>query len=409
MPVSPGHNVDLLYDRPAALDADLIFGAGYVPPRNDVVVQATLPLPVASVVFIPPARLELLAALPGLTVSTLILRPSVPLHVGVASLPGVVLAGEVRYASRTQRPTVGQTAHEWQQAAQTEEGATQGQQDAAATPAGWGAVWQRAERSMHGIAHRLPPVLVAAPLQRRTGQQQATRLHGATGFLHEGATPIEQIRVGVFQNATRLRDATRFAHQDGDRAKRAGRSALWENARLLTQRQSTDFQIASRRPVGWRGRYQDAMRPPPGISVWIVPEPPEPPRCYTPNGHLLFTAQAPASAHLLFFCENHIEPPDGEPVVVPVRRVYFVINNVTLHRLPDGLPVPVFNLALSLDAASWTWGFEALLPAAAESLVAPGYASGPVELVGAPRGVAQPADRAGMARPRAVPWTRPRP
>jgi hypothetical protein len=381
MPANSGQNVDLLFDRPAATDADLIFGADYVPPRNDVAVQATLPLPVASIHFIPPARLDVLAALPGLTVSTLILRPSVPLNVGAASLPGVVLTGEVRYASRTQRPTVGQTAHEWQQAAQTEEGATQGQQDAAATPAGWGAVWQRAERSMQGIAHRLPPVLVAAPLQRRTGQQQATRLHGATGFLHEDATPIAQIRVGVFQNATRLRDATRFAHQDGDRTKRAGRSAFWENARLLTQRQRTDFQIASRRPVGWRGRYQDAMRPPPGISVWIVPEPPDPPRCYTPSSHLLFAALAPASAHLLFICENQTEPPDGEPVVVPIRRVYFVINNVTLHRLPDGLPVPVFNLSLSLDAASWTWGFDAQLPAKAESLVAPGDASGPVELM----------------------------
>ena len=386
MPATSGQNVDLLFDRPAATDADLIFGADYVPPRNDVAVQATLPLPVASFHFIPPARLDVLAALPGLTVSTLILRPSVPLNVGAASLPGVVLTGEVRYASRTQRPTVGQTAHEWQQAAQTEEGATQGQQDAAATPAGWGAVWQRAERSMQGIAHRLPPVLVAAPLQRRTGQQQATRLHGATGFLHDDATPIAQIRVGAFQHATRLRDATRFAHQDGDRTKRAGRSSFWENARLLTQRQSTDFQITSRRPVGWRGRYQDAMRPPPGISVWIVPEPPDPPRCYTPSSHLLFAALAPASAHLLFFCENHTEPPDGEPVVVPIRRVYFVINNVTLHRLPDGLPVPVFNLSLSLDAASWTWGFDAQLPAKAEGLVAPGDASGPVELVASVNG-----------------------
>ena len=45
MPVNPGQNVDLLYDRPAATDADLIFGADYVPPRNDVAVQATLPLP----------------------------------------------------------------------------------------------------------------------------------------------------------------------------------------------------------------------------------------------------------------------------------------------------------------------------------------------------------------------------
>lgn len=386
MPANSGQNVDLLFDRPAATDADLIFGADYVPPRNDVTVLATLPLPVASFHFIPPARLDVLAALPGLTVSTLILRPSLPLNVGAASLPGVVLTGEVRYVSRTQRPTVGQTAHEWQQAAQTEEGATQGQQDAAATPAGWGAVWQCAERSMHGIAHRLPPVLVAVPLQRRTGQQQATRLHGATGFLHEDTTPIAQIRVGGFQNATRLRDATRFAHQDGDRTKRAGRSAFWENARLLTQRQSTDFQIASRRPVGWRGRYQDAMRPPPGISVWIVPEPPDPPRCYTPSGHLLFAALAPASAHLLFFCENHTEPPDGDPVIVPIRRVYFVINNVTLHRLPDGLPVPVFSLSLALDAASWTWGFDALLPAAAEALVAPGSNGGPVELVASVNG-----------------------
>ena len=388
MPANSGHNVDLLYDRPAALDADLIFGADYVPPRNDVVMRATLPLPVASVVFIPPARLELLAELPGLMVSTLILRPSVPLHVGVASLPGVVLTGEVRYASRTQRPTVGQTANEWQQAVHSQDGAAQGQQDATATPAGWDPVWQRASDLTHRIAHRLPPVLVAAPLQRRTGQQQAMPLHAATWFRHEDATPIAPMRVTVFQNATLLRGTTRFAHQDGDRSKRAGRLALWQSARPLRQRQGTDFQSASRRPVGWRGRYQDAMRPPPGISVWIVPEPPEPPRCYTPNGHLLFAALGPTSAHLLFFCENHIVPPpaDGEPVVVPVRRVYFVINNVTLHRLPDGLPVPVFNLSLSLDAASWAWGFDALLPAAAESLVAPGSNGGPVELVASVNG-----------------------
>lgn len=388
MPANSGQNVELLYNRPAALDADLIFGADYAPPRNDVVLQATLPLPVASIAFIPPTRLEVLAELPGLKVSTLILRPSVPLNVGVASLPGVVLTGEVRYASRTQRPTVGQTAHEWQQAVQREDGAAQCQQDATATPAGRGAAWHRGAVAGHGIAHRLPRVLVAAPLLRRTGQQQATRLHGATGFSHENATPIAQIRTGVFQNATRLRDPTRFAHQDGDRSKRAGRLALWQNARPLRQRQGSDFQSASRRLVGWRGRYQEAMRPPPGISVWVIPEPPEPPRCYTPSGHLLFAALAPADAHLLFFCENHIDPPppDGESVVVPVRRVYFVINNVTLHRLPDGLPVPVFSLSLALDAASWTWGFDALLPAAATSLVAPGSNGGPVELVASVNG-----------------------
>ena len=139
---------------------------------------------------------------------------------------------------------------------------------------------------------------------------------------------------------------------------------------------------------GWRGRYQDAVPPPPGISIWVIPEPPAPQPCYTPSTHLLFAALSPANSHLLFVCENHIDPPppDGEPVVVPVRRVYFVINNVTLHRLPDGLPVPVFSLSLALDAASWTWGFDALLPAAAEALVAPGSNGGPVELVASVNG-----------------------
>ncbi|NCP41120.1 MAG: hypothetical protein GW848_11560, partial [Rhodoferax sp.] len=334
MPANSGQNVDLLFDQPAATDANLVFGANYIAPSNDVTVRATLPLPVASIAFILLAQLDVLAELPGLTVSTLTLRPSVPINVGVASLPGVVLTGEVRYASRTQRPTVGQTAHEWQQAAQREDGAAQSQQDATATPAGWGAVWQRAGVSVHGIAHHLPPVLVAAPLQRRTGQQQAMPLHAATWFRHEDATSISPMSLAVFQNATRLRDATRFAHQDGDRGKRAGRLALWQNARPLTQRQGSDFQSASRRPVGWPGRYHDAMRPPPGISVWVIPEPPAPQPCYTPSAHLLFAALAPADSHLLFVCRNHIDPPpDGEPVVVPVRRVYLVINNVTLHRL----------------------------------------------------------------------------
>jgi len=389
MPANSGQNVDLLFDQPAATDANLVFGANYIAPSNDVTVRATLPLPVASIAFILLAQLDVLAELPGLTVSTLTLRPSVPINVGVASLPGVVLTGEVRYASRTQRPTVGQTAHEWQQAAQREDGAAQSQQDATATPAGWGAVWQRAGVSVHGIAHHLPPVLVAAPLQRRTGQQQAMPLHAATWFRHEDATSISPMSLAVFQNATRLRDATRFAHQDGDRGKRAGRLALWQNARPLTQRQGSDFQCASRRPVGWPGRYHDAMRPPPGISVWVIPEPPAPQPCYTPSAHLLFAALAPADSHLLFVCRNHIDPPpDGEPVVVPVRRVYLVINNVTLHRLPDGLPVPVFNLSLSLDAASWTWGFDAQLPAAAENLVAPGSNGGPVELLASVNGTA---------------------
>ncbi|MBK8336972.1 MAG: hypothetical protein IPL03_10420 [Sterolibacteriaceae bacterium] len=379
--------VDLLFDQPAATDANLVFGANYIAPRDDVTVLATLPLPVVAIKFIPPARAELLAELPALTVSTLLLRPSVPLDVAGASLPGVVFSGEVRYYSRTQRPTVGQTAHPWQVARQTEDGATQGQQDAGATPAGWAAFWRRTLGAPQGIEHRLPPVLAAAPEQRGVRYQGATRLQDSTWFAHQDATRFEAARRGLFQNAGPLRDATRFRHQDGDRTKRAGRVSRWQSAVLVVRGQGSDFQTARPQLKGWRGWYQEAVPPPPGISRWVVPEPPVPQPCYTPSPHLLFAALAATDGHLLFLCENHITPPppDGEPVVVPVRRVYFVINNVTLFRVSDGAPVPVFNLSLSLDASSWAWGFDAVLPAKAEALVA-GSASGPVELVASVNG-----------------------
>ncbi len=379
--------VDLLFDQPASADANLVFGANFIAPRDDVVVLASLPLPVVAIKFIPPARAALLADLPALTVTTLLLRPSVPLHVTGASLPGVVFSGEVRYYSRTQRPTVGQTAHPWQVAAQTEDGSTQGQQDAAATPAGWDTFWRRTLGVPQGIEHRLPPVLAAAPEQRGARHQDATRLQDSTWFAHQEATRFAAAQKGLFQNAGPIRDATRFRHQDGDRTKRAGRVSFWQIARLLTQSQGSDFQSTSPSLKGWRGRYQDAVPPPPGISVWVVPQPPALTPCYTASAHLLFAALASADSHLLFVCERHINPPppDGEPVVVPVRRVYFVINNVTLYRVSDGAPVPVFNLSLSLDASSWAWGFDAVLPAKAEALVA-GSASGPVELVASVNG-----------------------
>lgn len=381
--------INLVFDRPAATDAELLFGATYVAPRDDIRVQVALPLPAVAIKFIPPAKAELLAELPPLTVRSLLLRPSVPLTEG-ATLPGVVFAGEVRYYTHTQRPTVGRTRHHWQLAKQTENGSVQGQQDASATPVGWGSPWQRTSATPRGIAHRLPPVLFAAPQQRTAWHQDATRLRNRTDFAHQDATRFELSRRSAFQNAAPSRDSTRFRHQDGDRSKRAGQWSSWQIAHLLTQRQGSDFQSAWPDPVGWQGRYQEARRPPPGISLWVVPDPPRPEPCYTPGPHLVLEAVSATDGQLVFVCENHPTPtpPDGKSVVVPIRRVYFVINDVTLQRVSDGAPVPVFSLSLALDAESWTWGFDAVLPARAEVLVVPSSDSGPVELLANVNGTA---------------------
>ena len=382
MAENESQQADLLFDRPAATDANLLFGADFVPPRNDLRVLATLPIPAVAIKFIPPARAELLAELPRPTVRSLVLRPSVPLTQG-ASLPGIVFTGEVRYYSRTQRPTVGETRHPWEGTRATEEVSTQPQQHAHATPSGWSGLWQGASGAREGIEHRLPPVLQAAHEQRRAGHQEASRLQDATWFPHQDGSPLGLVRFAAFERATGVRRATWFRHQDGDRTKRAGRASGWQGTRILVQHQGSDHQSATPRAKGWRGRYQDTRRPPPGISLRVIPQPPQPRPCYMPSPHLLFAGLAVSQGDLLFVCENHIDPPppDRETVVVPVRRVYFVINNVTLHRVPDGAEVPVFSLSLSLDASSWTWGFEAVLPAKAESMVAPGSGAGPVELI----------------------------
>jgi len=372
-----------------AAHADLVFGASFEAPRNALNLQAVLPLPTAHIHFIPPAKVTLQATLPLPTVSTLVLRPSVPLYLGSghgadrsATLPGVVCMAEVCYASHTQRPTVGKTTTPWQVSQHNENGATQGQQDGRRWPVGWNTPWQWASNLQVGIAHALPPVLVTMVQQRTTSMQQALRLHDVTGFGHQDGNAMALLRLALFQNASRLRASTHFAHQDADRSKRADRLGLWQSAHVHSQRQGSDFQSAAAWPVGWAGRFEEAMRPPPGICIRVVPQPPQVQACYTPSAHLLFDALSPVSTHLLFVCERKpVLPPAVETVWVPIRKVYVVINQVRLYLWPDGIEVPVFSLSLSLDVASWCWGFDAQLPERAQTLLAPGGSSGPVELL----------------------------
>ena len=97
---------------------------------------------------------------------------------------------------------------------------------------------------------------------------------------------------------------------------------------------------------------------------------------------LRFQQPAPPAGplHLRFACykSGGVQPPTGT-IIVPVRRVYIVINNTYLTRVSDGAPIPVHSMGLSLDSGSWTWGFDATLPAVAQALVEP-TANGPVEL-----------------------------
>ena len=168
--------VDLLFDQPAATDANWCSGRA-TSPRDDVVVLANPRCHCRSSRSNSSHRRgpKCWAELPGLTVRTLVLRPSVPFERGGwrwGEPAGVVFTGEVRYyvthPASDGRPG---PSHHWQAAAQTEGWFTTG-------PAGRRRHACRLECALSGApgtaarrpAHRLPVLSTA-----RTTEMPATR------------------------------------------------------------------------------------------------------------------------------------------------------------------------------------------------------------------------------------------
>jgi len=379
-------SADLLFEFPQQGRTDLLFGEGQASAQQvQITVLGSLPGLRAEVVFIPPAECTLVAVLPGLSGQvTVRLAQPITLTIG---LPPLTAAIDARYESNTLRPTVAQQRNTWAVAERSEVGWSQLQQVGRRSAPGWQADWHAAERARHGVAHLLPPVQQALHLVQVDVFEAAITRQRVVRFAHALGLATAQSLSSAFEAATGTPHRVNLLHQEATRIRSHNPRAAWQtgSARALLHPSAMDQAQPLVRRAG--SMYQEAVPPPPGLSWPPVPESPLPSTCYTPSPALLFAVQSGVGGHLLFACDRATDPPsDGESVVVPVRRVYFVINNVTLHRLPDGLPVPVFSLSLALDAASWTWGFDAQLPAAAEPLVAPVSNGGPVELVASVNG-----------------------
>ena len=386
-PAAPlGSGADLLFEFPQQGRTDLLFGEGQVAAQPaEITVQGRLPELAAQVVFIPPSKLTFVGSLPELS-GQVTVRLGQPVAV-LAVLPGLTVSVEAAYESNTSRPTVAVQHSPWAQCQRTEHGSSQPQQIARQAAQGWQAQGSAAQPMVHGVHHRLPPVQQALPRGVADRFERGNARGRVVGFAHDQGRAVSPPIDSRFAAAWALRHRVALLYQEATRIRSHNPRSVWQNARAVGLRHGSTMDTATALWRHWAPRYQAARRPPPGRSHRVLPEPPPPSSCYSPSAQLLFAARAAFDARLLFVCEDVTGPiPDGNTVRVPVRRVYFVINTVTLHRLPDGLPVPVFNLSLSLDAASWTWGFEAQLPAKAEALVAPGSASGPVELVASVNG-----------------------
>lgn len=153
-----------------------------------------------------------------------------------------------------------------------------------------------------------------------------------------------------FEDATHLRHLVRSSFEQGQHLQAAARDGFGRAVPLSRV-------IAV--------RYQEARKPPPGISKPVQPPAVDP--CYVASQpvNLVFEELVDSSqpVNLVFVCERHGPGPQPvETIVVPVRRVYVVINEARLRRVDGDIQIPTFTMSMSLDADSWTWSFSASVP-----------------------------------------------
>jgi hypothetical protein len=302
-----------------------------------------------------------------------------------ADFGAMEFVAEAEYISNTSRPTVGRTITSWELAQGTEVGPEMVFTDSARLPVGGAHPWEVAARLHANVQNVLPGRFIKTRSSAEAAFQDAARVGPAqvVQMFTEMLRDRRQQRHSRFQDARSAGNgAIRTDYQERHRDRRPSVANRFQEARGLGRHYVFRHQKAGDRSSSRLSRFQDAIVPPAGTSVIGGPVVPPFDPCYIPPEgdavDLLFSGAYIPNTSLFFICERHTEPPPGGNVVVPIRSVYVVLNNVTLRRVVGDIQLPALSLSLSIDVDSWTWGFNASLPASSLVDVMPD--DGPVEL-----------------------------
>ena len=276
-------------------------------------------------------------------------------------MPGVRCSGAVRYNTDTSRPVVAEAVAAAQQAQVIAAGWMAPWQETAALPAGWASAAQEAIplQDLVDVAWQ-DGLWLSLAADGRFEQGQA--LQGSeTQACWQEAVSVRVGSVATAQDAVPTRAGWRMRFQESLRDRRLLLETSAQVAAGLRHLITTGAGPALPLYMGYLARYQQSMKPPAGKSV---PKPPEPERCYEQlvGGpiELLFCKPWSASSALVFACCKSGGPQPGK-VIVPVRKVYVVLNQIMLTRLDTGVELPALGFNMSLDFQSWTWNWSASL------------------------------------------------
>lgn len=182
----------------------------------------------------------------------------------------------------------------------------------------------QAERLATPLRLRASEALAVALAPLQSGFEQAQHLRHAVRFGLQQGAPLRQGLFANYEEAIRLRNGIKSTMQPA----LCVRSSLRDG-----------FTDGLRWQVRGLSRYQQAIKPKPGISPPRPVIPPKPP--FTGNPDLEFG--------------------EGGGIVITPKRAYIVLNSITLVRLDTGAVLHAHGFSMSLDYQSWTWQWSASL------------------------------------------------
>ena len=355
---------DLVFRDPPVVGqpVNLVFGASETP----ILINTTV---------------GMVAALPALTGSV---RAAIGVKVAAAGvLPAITGNVLVSYLSGSPRPLISNTSNHWQKAQTVESGAQALYNSTLPLPKFTQQYYQPAAPTQFSAkaAHSLTARLQRAAAVRH---QHAQCVNTATlAALHADADrSMRKMLAAAFQEAERLQTREqKIAHEDALRDRRQSADSRWQPATPISILSESLFGTPTHLVVRRVPHWQEGMRPPAGTSVTVVVPVFDP--CYLPDPNLVFSELLSNDTGLLFYCERRpivVPPISGDTVVVPIRKVYVVLNTASLRRVDGNLQIGTFGMSLSLDVDSWTWQFSASMPAQMLSLLEPSALGDPVEV-----------------------------
>ena len=291
-------------------------------------------------------------------------RSIVPCTASV-TFPEMTMQSTALYQSKTQRPTVARVISAWEKASIGEFGVDGSHRMSVRSPLGTQDKWTAGDRLLLKTSAAQFSAVKSDTCTASWFDDALSQHPGSNSMAFQSADHAVRpnlqsaYQVAARLGAVRVRDfvSTGVSHQ----TMLVGR---WEQPLPYRLGTINSAGRALTRDRGWQVVFQEGMRPRAGRSAANVPtQPPVPDLCYSPDTKLLFEAAWSASTEIIFICERHPESvPTGQTVVVPIRRIYMIINNASLRRVDGNILLPTFSMTLGLDADSWAWSFSATLP-----------------------------------------------